>query len=63
VKKITKGQEVIFIRNSSADFNALTKELLESAAAGDIFIFDNFRVRCPGDMAGRGTNALVFYVK
>jgi hypothetical protein len=36
---------------------------LNLAKPGDAYYFNNVRARCPGDVAGRKINSLVFQIK
>jgi hypothetical protein len=49
--------------NSGGVFSPQTKKLIEAAQRGDVYIFKDVTGRCPGDVAGRRLNPLVFTIK
>ena len=46
-----------------AAFSPQTKKLIEAAQPGDVYIFKDVTGKCPGDVAGRRLNPLVFTIK
>ncbi len=56
------GDPVVSI-NAGAAFSPQTKKLIEAAQSGDVYIFKVVKGRCPGDVAGRMLNPLVFTIK
>ena len=58
-----KREDPIVVINGSGTFTADSKRLLNLAKPGDAYYFNNVRARCPGDVAGRKINSLVFQIK
>lgn len=55
-----EGQEAI---NRGARFGSEARHLIDHAERGDIFYFDAFRVKCPGDAVPRKLGGLIFTMK
>ena len=49
--------------NTGAIFSPQTKKLIEAAQSGDVYIFKDVKGSCPGDVAARKLNPLVFTIK
>jgi hypothetical protein len=60
---IAKNQDPVKIFNEGGRFNSQSEQLVKSAKSGDIYIFSNVIGKCPGDVAGRMLNPLVFFIK
>lgn len=58
-----KREDPIVVINGGGTFTADSKRLLNLAKPGDAYYFNNVRARCPGDVAGRKINSLVFQIK
>ncbi len=56
-------QDPVISINRDANFNDRSKRLVEKAATGDAYYFDNVRAKCPGDKEDRKINSLVFKIK
>ncbi|MFT6360098.1 MAG: gliding motility-associated protein GldM [Saprospiraceae bacterium] len=50
-------------KNRKARFGSETRRLIDKAALKDIFYFNNIKVRCPGDDAGRKMPEMFFNIK
>ncbi|WP_340103405.1 GldM family protein [Rhodohalobacter sp. 8-1] len=66
------GFEIAYIRsrmapvktmNAGARFTPDSRRLIGQARPGDIYAFNNIRVRCPGDVSSRQINSLVYFIK
>ena len=55
----TKEEQI----NRGARYSAKSKPIIQAAKPGDIYLYDNVKVRCPGDPAGRKINSMVFKIK
>ncbi len=51
------------VRNKGARFGDQAKVLISEAGPDDIFIFNEIKAKCPGDLNPRNLNALVFFMK
>jgi beta-lactamase regulating signal transducer with metallopeptidase domain len=60
---IEKGTDnVAQSANAGENFNAATLKFTQNAKIGDQYIFDNIRVKCPGDEQGRKINNIAIKV-
>ena len=62
VARVRNG-DVATSTNGGARFQGDTRRLIDNAALKDIFYFDNIKVRCPGDEAGRKMPGMFFNIK
>ena len=60
---VAKRQDPVDSVNQGARYNEKSRRLVGQAKPGDIFYFDNVKARCPGDIAGRTINSMVFKIK
>ncbi len=60
---VAKRQDPVDSVNRGARYNEKSRRLVGQAKPGDIFYFDNVKARCPGDVAGRTINSMVFKIK
>ena len=60
---VAKRQDPVESVNSGPRYNDKSKRLVARAKPGDIFYFDNVKAKCPGDVAGRKINSMVFKIK
>ena len=58
-----KNDDPKFATNSGGTFNAATKRLTKQARRGDVYYFDQIKVRCPGDSNSRKLNGLIFKIR
>ena len=63
ITKVSKGKDPVFVTNKGGDFNGRTTSLIQTAKAGDKFIFDNIKTLCNGDIASRELSSLIIDVK
>lgn len=49
--------------NKGARFGQAASNLVKMAAPGDVYYFDNVKVKCPGDPAARTINSMVFKIR
>ncbi len=61
--KVSKREDPVEATNSGGRFNDKAANLARAAKPGDTFYFENVKARCPGDVAGRKINSLVFRIK
>jgi len=60
LRRITQEGNITAVLNQGQMFTSETQELISAARIGDIYVFDNTTLRCPGDQADRLANSLVF---
>lgn len=61
---IPKGSEKVELQAKGGKFAGKIKNLLTRIIkSGDVLLFQNVKVRCPGDLAGRKANGLSFIIK
>lgn len=60
---IARRSDPILVTNQGARFTASASNLISRASPGDIYIFDNVRTKCPGDINSRQINAMAFFIK
>ena len=58
--KQPKREDPVTKMNQSGKYDGGCLAMVNSGKAGDTFYFDNVKARCPGDIAGRKINPLVF---
>ena len=63
VVRVAKRQDPEFSPNAGAKYNAKTQAVVSKAKAGDTYFFENVKCKCPGDVADRELNTLVFNIK
>jgi gliding motility-associated protein GldM len=61
--KVSKREDPVETSNSGGSFNGKAQNLVQSAKPGDIFYIQEVKARCPGDVAGRKINSMVFTIK
>jgi gliding motility-associated protein GldM len=60
---VPKREDPMVVSNPGPAFNAESRGLLNRAKPGDAYYFNNVRAKCPGDLAGRKINSMVFQIK
>lgn len=60
---VAKRQDPVEKQNQGGRYNPGTTELVNRARPGDIFYFDEIKVKCPGDQAAREIPGMVFKIK
>lgn len=60
---VAKRQDPVEVVNGGARYNDKSRRLVNRAKPGDIYYFDNVKAKCPGDIAGRQINSMVFNIK
>ncbi len=63
VVRINKDKEARISKNKGGKYNSNTQSLVRQANFGDTYLFNDIKVRCPGDQHGRTINSLVFNIK
>jgi hypothetical protein len=63
INLIKKRQDPLELVNYGEKFNPETLELIKKAVPGDIFYFDDIKVKCPDDKASRAIGGLSFNIK
>jgi len=61
--KVAKRSDPVEATVAGGTFKGKSKSLIGSAKPGDTYYFQNVKARCPGDVAGRKINSLVFRIK
>lgn len=61
--KVAKREDPVEVTNSGGAFSGKASNLVTSAKPGDTYYFQEVKARCPGDVAGRKINSLVFRIK
>ena len=62
VVRMPRKDDPVTLENSGSRFNPDVQKLIEQAAPGDRYFFDNIKVKYPGDMASRNLESLVFNI-
>lgn len=60
---VAKRQDPVEVVNSGPRYIEKARRLVQRARPGDIYYFDNVKAKCPGDIAGRKINSMVFKIK
>ncbi len=60
---VPKRQDAVPVVNGGARYNDRARELVSRAKPGDIYYYENVKAKCPGDVAGREINPMVFTIK
>ena len=60
---LRKGQLMAEVANTGARYEAAVQPVIDAARPGDTYIFDEVKVRCPGDAAARALESLTFVIK
>lgn len=58
-----KREDPVMNTNQGGKFDPKSKELVNKAKPGDIYVFDNIKCNCPGDIAARTLPSVVFKVQ
>lgn len=58
-----KREDPITKTNNGGKYDGQSAAMVNAAKPGDIFYFDNVKARCPGDVAGRKINPMVFKIQ
>ncbi|NND31591.1 MAG: hypothetical protein HKN76_03300 [Saprospiraceae bacterium] len=61
--RVAKRQDPVEAVNPGPRYQGRAKNLVAQAKPGDIYYFDNVKVRCPGDSAGRRLPSITFKIK
>ncbi|TAK40357.1 MAG: gliding motility protein GldM [Saprospiraceae bacterium] len=61
--KVAKRSDPVEQPNQGGSFNGRAADLVRSASPGDTYYFEDVKARCPGDIAGRKINSMVFRIK
>ena len=60
---VPRRQDPVEVQNPGARYTSQASQLVQRAKPGDIYYFDNVRVRCEGDDVSRQANTLVFKIR
>lgn len=63
VVRVAKRQDPEFASNPGPSFTADSKSIITKAKAGDTYYFENVKCTCPGDIAQRELNTMVFNIQ
>ena len=61
--RVAKRQDPVVGTNSGGKFTGKVANMVKAAKPGDVYLFDEVKVKCPGDTAGRTVNSLSFTIK
>lgn len=61
--RVPKREDPVASENLGARYNEMSRRLVNMARPGDTFYFQDVKARCPGDIAGRKINSLVFTIR
>jgi len=61
--RVAKRADPEFATNKGGRYDVEAQRLVDKATAGDRYFFDNVKARCPGDVAGREINSMVFTIR
>jgi len=60
---VPRRQDPVEVQNPGARYTSQASQLVQRAKPGDIYYFDNVRVRCEGNDVSRQANTLVFKIR
>ncbi len=60
--RVPKREDPVTKMNNGGKYDAQSSAMVNAARPGDVFYFDNVKARCPGDVAGRKINPMVFKI-
>lgn len=60
---VPKRQDAIPVPNQGPRYSDAARRVVNQAKPGDIYYFDNVRAKCPGDVATRKINNMVFTIR
>jgi len=63
VTRVAKRADPVVGTNSGGSFSGKAANMIKAAKAGDLFLFENIKGKCPGDSAGRDLGSLSFKIK
>jgi len=61
--RVAKRQDAVRENNEGGRYNGKCRGLVDLAKPGDTYFFEDVKAKCPGDMAARPINSLVFTIK
>ena len=61
--RVPKRQDPIEVLNSGGTYSSDAKRIVDQSRPGDTYYFFDVKARCPGDVAGRKINSMVFTIK
>jgi len=63
ITRVAKRADPVVGSNGGGKFNGKAKNMQQAAKAGDLYLFENIKGKCPGDTAGRDLGSLSFKIK
>lgn len=63
VTRQSKRTDPVVAKNSRGRFTGQAQRLIQKAAPGDSYYFDNIKVKCPGDKVSRRLSSIVFRIR
>ncbi|MBT8221080.1 MAG: hypothetical protein KJP00_14725 [Bacteroidia bacterium] len=63
VTRIAKRADPVVGTNAGPTFKGKVANMIKAARPGDAYLFEDVKVTCPGDKAGREVNSLSFQIK
>jgi hypothetical protein len=61
--RVPQRKDPMRATNSGPTYGGKVANLVGAAKPGDIYYFDNIKAKCPGDVAGRKLNSMVWQIK
>ena len=61
--RIARRGDPVTVKNLGPSYQPTTRRLVRLAKPGDIYFFSDVRAKCPGDIATRRVNTLVFTIR
>ncbi len=61
--RVPKREDPVTKMNNGGKYDAQSAAMVNAARPGDVYYYDNVKARCPGDIAGRKINPLVFKIQ
>lgn len=58
-----KGRDVQVALNRGGNYGPEAQRIIDNTKRNDTYYFDKIKVKCPGDVAGRTMNSLIFHIK
>ncbi len=61
--RVARRKDPVVTNNRGGGFGADARRMISQTKPGDTFYFNNVRAKCPGDVASRKINSLIFTIK
>ena len=60
--RVPKGGDIQVARNNGGRFESEAQRIVRNAAPGDVYYFNEIKVKCPGDTYSRELNGMIFTI-